>query len=145
MKRQEKPYGSEGASPRLEVVDTRTEGDAPPPAVDDGATSSETYFLIEDGKLRALSPEDYTTSTVYQMVESFSVERRFVRPEESNNIVYEGKKPSKKTIPVLVGKDGGHVILNSWDDLDSSPEQLSEAREVIGATPVKQIFVLRKK
>ncbi len=102
-------------------------------------------LLVEDGKVRPFSPEDYTASTLYQVVESFAVECRLARPEEPGNLIYEGKKPSKKTIPILIMKDGSSVLLESWESLESSANQLSEAVEVIGATPVKQVFVLKRK
>ncbi len=103
------------------------------------------FFYLEEGRVQFLSPRDYTPSTVYQLSESFVVERKFVKPEDPGNILYEGKKPSRKTVPILVTRDGGHVILNSWEDLEGKPEQLAEVSEVIGATPVRQVFVLRKK
>jgi hypothetical protein len=102
-------------------------------------------FLLEDGKLKAFSPEDYTASTLYEVVESYSVECRLVRPEDPGTLVFEGKKPSKKTVPIIVSKDGDCILLESWERLESSPEQLTDALEVIGASPVKQAFVLRRK
>lgn len=102
-------------------------------------------FLLEDGRLKPFSLEDYTTSTLYQVVEAFSVECKLVRPDDPNALLYEGKKPSKKTLPILVGKDGECVLLDSWDVLEAEPERLGEAAEVLGATPVKQVFVLKRK
>jgi hypothetical protein len=102
-------------------------------------------FYIEDGKLQQFSSEDYTPSTIFQVMELFVVDRKLVRPEDPDSIIYDGKKPSKKTIPVIVTKKGNHVVLNSWDELETNPEQLADATEVIGATPVKQVFVLKKK
>lgn len=105
----------------------------------------QTAFLIEDGKLTPFSPEDYTRSTVYQTAESYAVECRLVRPEEPGNLIFEGKKPSKKTIPAVIMKSGECLLLGSWEELESKPEHLAEAREVIGVEPVKQIFVLKRK
>ncbi len=102
-------------------------------------------FLFEDGKIKAISADEYTTSTLYQAVESFSVECRLVRPEEPGNMVFEGRKPSKKTVPILVKKNGECVIMNSWEELESEPAQLAETRDVVGAMPVKQVFVLKRK
>ncbi|MEM5789447.1 MAG: hypothetical protein AAGU11_19210 [Syntrophobacteraceae bacterium] len=102
-------------------------------------------FLLEEGKIKVFSAEEYTASTLYQAVESFSVECRLVRPEEPGNMVFEGKKPSKKTVPILVKKDGECVILASWEELESQPSQLADAVDVVGAMPVKQVFVLKRK
>jgi hypothetical protein len=73
------------------------------------------------------------------------VECRLVRPEETANLVFEGKKPSKKTIPIIVTKNGDTLLLDSWESLESNPEQLAEAVEVMGASPARQVFVLRRK
>lgn len=102
-------------------------------------------FLLEDGKLKAFTPENYTQSVLYEVVESYSVECRLVRPEDPGNLVFEGKKPSKKTVPIVVSKDGDCLLLESWEQLESSPEKLNGAIEVIGAAPVKQAFVLKRK
>ncbi len=102
-------------------------------------------FILEGQSLKPFSPEEYTASTIYQALESFSVECKLVRPEEPGNMVFEGKKPSKKTVPILVKKSGECVILNSWEELESQPEQLAEASDVVGAMPVKQVFVLKRK
>ncbi|MGV8075446.1 MAG: hypothetical protein AB2L11_12935 [Syntrophobacteraceae bacterium] len=104
-----------------------------------------TVLLVEDGKVKPFSPADYTASTLYQVVDSFGVECRLTRPEEPGNLLFEGKKPSKKTIPILVLKDGNSVLLEDWDTLESNPGQLAEVVEVIGATPVKQVFVLKRR
>lgn len=102
-------------------------------------------FLLEDGRIKPFSRDDYTASTLYQAVESFSVECKLVRPEEPGNMVFEGKKPSRRTVPILIKKDGECVLLQSWEDLEAQPAQLSEARDVVGAMPVKQVFVLKRK
>lgn len=102
-------------------------------------------FLLEEGKIRPISPDEYTASTIFQAVESFSIECRLVRPEEPGNMVFEGKKPSKKTVPILVKKSGECVMLNSWEELESQPSQLAEVQDVVGAMPVKQVFVLKRK
>jgi len=101
-------------------------------------------FLLEDGRIQPFSADAYTASTLYQAVDSFSVECRLVKPEEPGNMVFEGKKPSKKTVPILVKKDGECLLLNSWEELESEPSKLADAREVVGAVPVKQVFVLRR-
>jgi hypothetical protein len=59
-------------------------------------------------------------------------------------MVFEGRKPSRKTVPILVQKDGECVLLNSWEDLESEPSRLAGAREVLGAIPVRQVFVLKR-
>lgn len=102
-------------------------------------------FLLEDGKIKPFSEEEYTASTLYQAVDSFSVECRLVRPEEPGNLVFEGKKPSRKTVPILVKKSGECVMLNSWEELEAQPSHLADARDVVGAMPVKQVFVLKRK
>jgi len=101
-------------------------------------------FLLENGKIQPFSADKYTASTLYQTVDSFSVECRLVRPEEPGNMVFEGKKPSKKTVPILVKKDGECELLNSWEELESEPSRLANAREVVGALPVKQVFILKR-
>jgi hypothetical protein len=112
---------------------------------DGGGVEEQRVLLMEDGKLKPFSPDDYTASTLYQVVESFSVECRLVRPEDPGNLVFEGKRPTKKTQPIIVTKGGDSLLLESWESLESNPEQLSDAAEVIGALPVKQVFVLRRK
>ena len=102
-------------------------------------------FLLEEGQLKPFSPEDYTTSTLYQVTDSFQVESKLVRPEEPGNLIFEGKKPSKKTVPVMVARDGNAVLFASWEDLESNPGPLSEAMEVVGVMPVRQVFVLKRK
>jgi len=102
-------------------------------------------FLLENGRIQPFSADEYTASTIYQMVDSFSVECRLVRPEEPGSMVFEGKKPSKKTVPIMVKKDGECVLLNSWEELESEPSRLANAHEVVGAMPVKQVFVLKRR
>jgi len=102
-------------------------------------------FLLEDGRLKPFSVSEYTRSTLYDVVESFSVECRLVKPEESDQPIYEGKKPSKKTVPILVSSKGEYVLMASWEDLETHPEKLADVKEVIGAAPVKQVFVLKRK
>jgi hypothetical protein len=101
-------------------------------------------FLLEDGKIQPFSAEKYTASMLYQALDSFSVECRLVRPDEPGSMVFEGKKPSKRTVPILVKKDGECELLNSWEELESEPSRLANAREVVGAIAVKQVFVLRR-
>ncbi len=112
---------------------------------DNGAFIDNGVFILDNGRIEPVSPESYMASTLYQTVESFSVECKLVKPEEPGSMVFEGKKPSKKTVPILVGRDGECVLLNSWEELESEPSRLSNAREVIGAMPVKQVFVLKRK
>jgi hypothetical protein len=107
--------------------------------------AAQRVFLLENGRLKPFSMEDYTRSTLYDVVESYTVECRLVKPEESDQPIYEGKKPSRKTIPILVTKKGQYVLLASWEELDAHPEKLAEVSEVIGASPVKQVFVLKRK
>jgi len=102
-------------------------------------------FLLSNGRIEPFAVNEYTASTLYQAVDSFSVECKLVRPEEPGNMVFEGKKPSRKTVPILVRKDGECVLLDSWEDLESEPSRLANAQEVLGAVPVKQVFVLKRK
>jgi hypothetical protein len=102
-------------------------------------------FLLENGKIQPFSSDAYTASTLYQAVDSFSVECRLVRPDELGNMVFEGKKPSKKTVPILVKKDGECELLNTWEELESDPSRLANTSEVLGVTPVKQVFVLKRR
>lgn len=101
-------------------------------------------FLLENGKLQPFSTDNYTESILYQMVESYSVECKLVRPEDPANLIYDGKRPSKKTLPIVLTKSGESLLLESWEALEAKPEQLANADEVIGAMPVKQVFVLKK-
>lgn len=119
-------------------------GTSPPKAAASGKSSQETYFIHEDGKLKPFSPEDYCSSLVYQAVEAFTVERRFVRPEEKQDVLYEGKRPNKKTVPVLVMRNGAQAVLSTWQDLEANPEHLAEVKEVISVKPVKQVFLLKR-
>ena len=102
-------------------------------------------FLLENGRIEPFSTDAYTASTLYQAVDSFSVECRLVRPEEPGNMVFEGKRPSRKTVPILVRKGGECVLLDSWEELESEPSRLADVYEVLGALPVKQVFVLKRK
>jgi hypothetical protein len=108
-------------------------------------TAGQRVFLLENGRLKPFPMDDYTRSTLYEMVESFSVECRLVKPEESDQPIYEGKKPSKKTVPILVDKKGEYILMTSWEELEAHPEKLAEVSEVIGVSPVKQVFVLKRK
>ncbi len=102
-------------------------------------------FLLDNGRIEPFSSDAYTASTLYQAVDSFSVECRLVRPEEPGNMVFEGKRPSKKTVPILVKRGGECVLLDSWEELESEPSRLANVLEVVGALPVKQVFVLKRK
>lgn len=108
-------------------------------------SQEEDVFLLENGRLKPFRAEDYTSSTLYQRVESYAVECKLVRPEEPAALLYEGKKPSKKSIPIIMTKSDECLLLDSWEELESKPEQLADASEVIGAIPVKQVFVLKRK
>jgi len=112
---------------------------------ENGHNGEKGVFLMEDGQIKPFSAEEYTTSTLYQAVETFSVECRLVRPEEPGNMVFEGKKPSKRTVPILVKKSGECQIMDSWEELESRPAELAEVSDIVGAMPVKQIFVLKRK
>ncbi len=144
MKRKENPVPTENLSHEATGEKATGENKMDLPAGKMGAGSNERIYVMEDGRLQPFASEDYTVSTLYQVVESFSVECKLVRPEDPSNVVYEGKKPSKKTLPVVVTKKGESLIMESWESLESKPEQLTEAIEVIGVMPVKKIFVLRK-
>jgi hypothetical protein len=142
MKRKEPPVV--GTNPEERAVPS-------PLALQDGAMVAEEkeperkVFLLEDGKLLPFAASDYSQALLYEVTESFSVECRLVRPEDPENLIYEGKKPSKKTVPVIVAKGGDYRLMGSWDELEAHPEHLVEAVEVIGAVPVKQVFVLKRK
>ena len=102
-------------------------------------------FLLEEGQLKPFLAEEFTTSTLYQVMDSFQVESKLVRPEEPGNLVFEGKKPSKRTVPVMIAQDGNATLFASWEALESDPSPLSGSREVVGVVPVRQIFVLKRK
>ncbi len=102
-------------------------------------------FLLEDGKLKPFSSDEYSSSILYQAVDTFAVERRFVKPEEKQGVLYEGRKPGKKTVPILILKEGGEAVLSSWEEIDRRPEMLAAVLEVIAAKPVKQVFVLKRR
>ena len=111
-----------------------------------GETPEETrIFLMEDGELKPFSPNDFTTSILYHEEESYTIERKLVRPGASKNVVFSGKRPSRNTTPIIVTKDGNYILLESWQELDANPQQLLNAKEVIGASAVRQVFVLTKK
>lgn len=141
MKRKEP---SAVASPEDRVNPPEVKGKDDPAAMTE-KEGERKVFLLEDGKLLPFSPSEYSRSILYEVAESFAVECRLVRPEDPDNLVYEGKKPSKKTVPVIVGKSGESRLMASWDELDANPEQLVEAVEVIGVIPVKQVFLLKRK
>jgi hypothetical protein len=137
----------EDNSSRDKVSSVATDQDVPNRAEQENENQLEgqKIYLMDDGILKPFSPEDYTPATLYQVVDSYSVECRLVRPEDPTNLMFEGKKPSKRTVPIIVTKTGNTLLLESWESLDSNPKQLADALEVIGATPVKQVFVLRRK
>jgi len=147
MKRKENVVQKDwpSAVEKKEGKDEERNGSIPEMSKESGVAEEQRILLMEDGKLKPFSPEEYTASTLYQVVESFSVECRLVRPEDPGNLVFEGKRPTKKTLPIIVTKGGDSLLLESWESLESKPEQLSDASEVIGAMPVKQVFVLKKK
>ncbi len=118
---------------------------AEPPLSPEPEEVERRVFLLEEGQLKPFTEDEYTESVLYQVAESFSVECRLVRPEDPGNVVFEGKKPSRKTVPILVSKNGDCTLLESWESLETRPQQLADVKEVIGATPVKQVFVLRRK
>ena len=63
-----------------------------------GETPEETrIFLMEDGELKPFSPNDFTTSILYHEEESYTIERKLVRPGASKNVVFSGKRPSRNT------------------------------------------------
>jgi len=141
VRRKESPAGSdEGQVTMEEVLNVPIESGTVSETEEDGRV-----FLLEDGRLKPFDPEAYTTSTLYEVVESFAIERRLVRPEEASTLVYEGKRPSRKSNPILVSRDGGATLLESWSDLETKPEVLAAVDEVLGAVPVRQIFVLKRK
>ncbi len=119
--------------------------DAGAKGTSEAGESKRDIFLMEEGKLKPFSLEEYTTATLYEVVETFSVECRLVRPEDPGNLLFEGKKPSRKTVPIFIKKSGDCVLVDSWEVLESSPGQLADVKEVIGAVPIKQAFVLRRK
>jgi hypothetical protein len=142
MKRKE---NAEVLNNQLSFVERKKETMETPEENNGDQSVDSSVFLLEDGRIKPFIQNQYTASTLYQAVESFGVECRLVRPEEPGNMVFDGKKPSKKTVPILVKKSGECVLLNSWEQLESEPAQLAEARDVVGAMPVKQVFVLKRK
>jgi len=125
--------------------DKKDDMDKPEKNEPSGQNGEKGIFLLEEGRIRPITEDEYTASTLYQAVESFSIECRLVRPEEPGSMVFEGKKPSKKTVPIVVKKSGECVMLNSWEELESQPSQLADAQDVVGAMPVKRVFVLKRK
>ena len=111
----------------------------------EGEGAQTSVFILEEGKLIPFTASEYTTSILYERVEAFSVECRMVRPEDPGHVIFEGKKPSRKTVPVVMKRDGESVLLDSWESLEAQPEQLADAVEILGVTAVKQVFVLRRK
>jgi len=116
-----------------------------PPETAEGEGTQAPVLILEEGRLIPFAASEYTPSTLYERVEAFSVECRMVRPDDPGHVIFEGKKPSRKTIPVIVKRDGESVLLDSWESLEARPEQLADAVEVLGVTAVKQVFVLRRK
>ncbi len=102
-------------------------------------------FMMENGRLRPFPMEEYTSSTLYEIAESFEVQCRLVKPDDPGSILYEGKRPSKKTVPAILKKDGETLLLDSWAGLEEDPSRLADVREVLGVVPVKQVFVLKRK
>jgi hypothetical protein len=116
----------------------------------DGETKGEEtldgrLFLFADGVLKPFLVTDYSPSVLYQVIETFQVESKLVRPEEPGNIVFEGKRPARKTVPILVSRSGDAALFDSWESLELNPQVLVETQEVFGAVPVKQVFVLKRK
>jgi len=141
MKRKEKAVAKDSPAGLQSQKESPRKG----PWEEPDKSEEQSLFLLENGKLQPFNFGDYTASILYQMVESFSVECKLVRPEDPMNLVYEGRKPSKKTVPILMTKNDDCLLLDSWDVLESEPEQLANANEVIGAIPGKQVFVLKRK
>ncbi len=140
MKRKEKVVAKDSPAD----LESESHSEQKAPSDEPARTREGDLFLLENGKLQPFSPESYTESILYQMVESFSVECKLVRPEDPANLIYEGKRPSKKTVPIVLTKDGDCLLLESWEALEAKPEELANAGEVIGAMPVKQVFVLKR-
>jgi hypothetical protein len=113
--------------------------------VDTAEQKNGNIFLLDNGRIEPFSEDAYTSATLYQAIDSFSVECKLVRPEDPGNMVFEGKKPSRKTVPILVGRSGECTLLNSWEELESDPSRLADTEQVLGALPVKQVFVLKRK
>ncbi len=79
------------------------------------------FFFWRKGSSRLSRRKPIPTSTLYQVIDSFQVESKLVRPEEPGNLVFEGKKPSKRTVPVILSSNGDAVLFSSWDELESNP------------------------
>lgn len=141
VRRKESPARpDEGQIESEEIREVVPESGAKSEVMEDGRV-----FLLEEGRLKPFESEAYTASTLYEVVESFAIERRLVRPEEASSLVYEGKRPSRKTNPILITKEGEATLLESWNELETRPEMLATVDEVLGAVPVRQIFVLKRK
>ena len=129
----------------ISVLDFGTQGEGKKQEKGKETGDNGRMFLMEDGELKPFSQDDFTTSTLYHEEESFTIERKLVRPGASKNVVFSGKKPARNTTPIIVTREGDYLLLESWQELNDNPQHLLNAREVIGATAVKQVFVLTKK
>ena len=129
----------------VSVLDFGAQDKGKPEEKEEKSSDTGRIFLLDNGELRPFSPEDFTTSILYHEEESYTIERKLVRPSASKNVVFSGKRPSKTTTPIIVTMDGNYILLESWQELDANPQQLLNAKEVIGASAVKQVFVLTKK
>ncbi len=130
----------------ISVLDFGAQGKVPKKETKEEAEKKEgRIFLADNGELKPFSADSFTTSILYHEEETYTIERKLVKPGASKNVVFSGKRPSKNTTPIIVTKDGNFILVDSWQDLDANPEQLLNAREVIGASAVKQVFVLTKK
>lgn len=115
------------------------------PAAPVETPGDERYFILENGKLKPFAAEDFSSAVIYQAIEAFAVERRFVKPEDKQEVLYQGKRPAKQTVPILLMRDGADTLLSSWEELDADPRQLAQVEEVVAVKPVKQVFVLKRK
>ncbi len=150
MRKKEKPVPQEQIVGKSEGVDgTKNPVDADAKVDTQSSGSQEIMpnqvFILEEGHLKPFPRDEYTVSTLYEMAEVYDVECRLVKPDDPGAIIYEGRKPSKKTLPVIVKKAGDTVFLDSWNALEADPTHLADAREVMGVIPMKQVFVLKRK
>lgn len=127
------------------MASEEAQGGLSPDTGKSGEPALDEVYMMDDGRLKPFPKEQYTPSTLYEIAESFEVQCRLVKPDDPGSILYEGKKPSKKTVPVILKKDGETLFLDSWGSLDEDPSRLADAHEVLGVVPVKQVFVLKRK
>lgn len=103
------------------------------------------FFIVDGDTVTPVDESLYESAPLYVAEDSFEVERRLSKPDEGQSVVYEGKKPKGKTTPIVILHDGSMRKADSWEALEGNPALLMQAKEVVAALPVKQVFVLKRK